>query len=211
MKFDNPDNEWLKIVASTCLGLMAGLIAEPLKMAMTDRNTRREISNAIRKDLRFIRVLLPFYRLNEYSASQVINSIGLPAYKHYWSTNRPAFYKSGHLWFLRIQCELILSDILKIKAGHCKKLEGLKSIEENVSAALKSRERHSIEKLISKCRLWRIRRKYGDRVMVHRKDGDLIPIEKVVIVDEHGKPIPEGEGKREPAHRHSPQSTQRAE
>jgi hypothetical protein len=196
MIFDAHDNEWLKIVASTCLGLVAGLIAEQLKSSMTGRRTRREVSNAIKNDLQFVQVLLPLCRLNTCDAKQVSSSIRLPAYEYYWQINKPAFYESTHLQFLGRQCEFIISDLRKIDAGLCTKLEGIKTIEEAISAALKSREMHFFEKLRSKYRRRRFQRRYKDQgPPFYYLDGKVIPKEKVVYVDNDGNPIPEGEGK----------------
>jgi hypothetical protein len=198
MIFAAPNTEWLKIVASTCLGLVAGLVAEPIKSGMTSRGTRREVSRAIKEDLRFIRTLLPFFRLNKYDADHVSRLIELPAYEHFWSTNKPVFYQSAHLRCLRLDCTLILEDVDRMRSGRCTKLVGLTSIEETVTQALKRREMYFFERLKSKFRIWRFNRKhreYKDESMFMDNDGRCVPMKEVVIVDEDGKPIPVGEGR----------------
>ncbi|MGA8086715.1 MAG: hypothetical protein WCA10_05365 [Terracidiphilus sp.] len=180
------DNEWLKIVASTCLGLIAGLVAEPLKNVMTGVRTRREIGNAIRADLKFIRAVLPILRLNKYDAKHVSSRIELPAFEHYWETSKGSFYTSIHLHVLRWHCDLILSEVRKMDRGQSGKLESLSSIEESIEAGLKSKEPNSFQKVYYNCRRW----------LYYRS---LMPtIRNVVFTDEDGKAIPEGDGSASP-------------
>ena len=188
------ESEWLKIVASTCLGLFAGLIAEPLKSSMTSRRTQREISHAIRHDLKLLRAFLPFYRLNKYDAEFVSRRIELPVFNYHWSKNKGAFYESSHLRFLRFQCEIILSDAHNMKTGKCTKEEGLKSIHESIVSALESREPYCWQQAVQKYRIWRHERKYKGIDTLYIQ-GKVVPADKVVFVDNEGQPIPIGEGK----------------
>jgi hypothetical protein len=149
------DNEWLKIVASTCLGLIAGLVAEPIKNSLSSRRTIREISRAIRVDLKFVSAAVLLMRSQDIDVRQVRRVLELPAFEHYWSVSKNTFYASSYLRELCFQCENILFYAQKMGEERCTKEEGLSSIQDSLDKALMAKEASLFSRMKKRYIIWR--------------------------------------------------------
>ena len=98
-----PSHDWIKILISSTLGLLAGLIAEPTRGAMQSRINMMRMANAIRFD---------FWQLDNHMKLLKIDAnslvfwqdVELPAFNYYWEKNREQFYTNQNLQAIMIIC-----------------------------------------------------------------------------------------------------------
>jgi hypothetical protein len=149
-----PDHEWLKIVASTFLGVIAGFMADPMRSWLTTRNTRKQIEQSIKFDCLTILTLYSGVNSGAANPNNFWTFLELPAFEHHWVENRASFYGSMHLQILRLKCQNILTLRKCVIAGTETKEKGMADIVPLVKSVLELKDATPWEKFRNRIR-WR--------------------------------------------------------
>jgi hypothetical protein len=141
-----PDQEWLKIVASTFIGVIAGLMADPIRTWLTTRNTRKQIEQSIKFDCLTI---LTSYRAIKAGVGNPDNFwafLEIPTFEHHWAENRASFYGSMYMQIIRLKCQNILTLRKCVTTGSETSEKGMADIEPLVISILELKEATRWEK-----------------------------------------------------------------
>jgi len=149
-----PDHEWLKIVASTFFGVIAGFMADPIRTWLTTRNTRKQIEQSIKFDCLTILTTYRAIKLGVGNPDNFWTFLEIPAFEHHWAENRASFYGSMHLQIIRLKCQNILSLRKCVMTGSETSEKGMADIEPLIKSILELKDATSWEKFRNRIR-WR--------------------------------------------------------
>ncbi|MES2392958.1 MAG: hypothetical protein V4555_15030 [Acidobacteriota bacterium] len=112
-----PNHEWLKILASAGLGLLAGLIADPVKNHLQRRHDAKVVMSAIEADLKALLNLSFEYREQGVDDVNFWPIAAIPAYTHFKESRGDLFYEHKNLAKLGQACEGLLHQIRANQRG----------------------------------------------------------------------------------------------
>jgi hypothetical protein len=113
----SPSNhEWLKILASSVVGLFAGLVAEPFKSTLQRNIEIGRLKRAIVMDFMRVETIIQVAEkmgaMNkdaEEIRSYAWPKVELPAYQHYWAGKRELFYDNLELHLMHLHCASVMT------------------------------------------------------------------------------------------------------
>jgi uncharacterized protein YjiS (DUF1127 family) len=102
------DHEWIRILISAVVGMLTGLIADPIRSAMQHRIEAGKLKNAVMTDIGNLSVSAMDVYNGKLEASKFWLGVELPGFEYYWEKNRELFYINTKTVLLRVQCQVIL-------------------------------------------------------------------------------------------------------
>jgi hypothetical protein len=131
-------HEWLKILASSVVGLFAGLVAEPFRSTLQRKIEIIRLKRAIGLDCLRVLTCLEIAKQELASESQMWQVIDLPAYQHYWAGKRELFYNDFDLQNMQLQCSLMLAIKQSVVDGRITSQAGIARVREITKGILEN-------------------------------------------------------------------------
>jgi len=102
------DHEWIRILISAVVGMLTGLIADPIRSAVQHRIDAGKLKNVVMTDIGNLSMSAMDVYNSKLEASNFWLGVELPGFDYYWEKNRELFYINTKLVLLRVQCQVIL-------------------------------------------------------------------------------------------------------
>lgn len=99
--------EWMKILVSVLAGMIAGLIADPIRGNLARKLEILRIKRAIGLDLDNLITSRAFYEEGCRTPEQFWQSKMFPSFNFYWERNREYFYSNSEMHRLRMHIQAI--------------------------------------------------------------------------------------------------------
>jgi hypothetical protein len=100
--------EWLKILVSALAGMLAGLIGDPIHVAVMQKFEIHKMKCAIDLDLLDLIIYRAFFVEGSITPQQFWQREIFPSFNFYWERNREYFYSDPNLHKLRFHIQYIL-------------------------------------------------------------------------------------------------------
>jgi hypothetical protein len=103
-----PNHEWLKILTSAAVGLVAGLILEPLKGLILHERDLTLMLEGVLGDCRAVEIQISDDSVDEVLAGKRKVNAAMPAFEYYWEKKRELFFETIELRILASLCQQIM-------------------------------------------------------------------------------------------------------
>lgn len=102
------DHEWIRVLISAVVGMLTGLIADPIRSTVQHRIEAGKLKNVVMTDIGNLSMSAMDVYNSKLEASKFWLGVELPGFDYYWEKNRDLFYINTKLVLLRVQCQVII-------------------------------------------------------------------------------------------------------
>jgi hypothetical protein len=124
------DTEWLKILVSTLVGMLAGFIADPIRAAFARDLELYRMRRAISLDLLNVIAGQAVVKHEVVTACQFWQMEMFPSFTFYWQRNMEYFYSDFALHIVRLNVQAIQLLQSSVRSGNKTEADGEVKLEE---------------------------------------------------------------------------------